>query len=242
MIVDVPGQQANDEVQHDVDDQADVSGQQRTRGGRDQEQQRGHEQHVRHHHYAECPGITVPAGRAQSLRIDPRHHAADRHTQRAGQHDRQRRQIAGHEAAAEISATAHRCGEKQLRSALVEIAQRRTGDEDRHQEDAEDGEHTEQPDDHHRGIAQYIAAGTADDHRVGADQSKRERTEYGGDDPEQRCLQLLAQLESADLEKCGLEEHRYSRPRYRKKLASVRRPSLSPARAGGRSRRLPDRV
>ncbi len=86
---------------------------------------------------------------------------------------------------------------------MVEIAQGRGGDEDGHQEDAQHREHAEQPHDDHRRIAQHIAAGAANDHRIGAGQGEGQRAEYRRDDPEQRRLQLLAQFKAKYLEKHG---------------------------------------
>ena len=207
VVVDVAGEQADHALQHEEGDQPEVGDQQRAAERGQQKQQRGDEQQVRQHQHAEAPGVAVPVRRAQPRGVDPRHQAAQRDAQRARQHHRQRGQVAGGEAATEVGATADRGGEHQLGRALLEIAQRRPGHEHRGQQRAQHGEHAEQPRDHQRRVAQHVAAGATQDHRIGADQRERERAEHRGDDPEQRRAQLLAPLEAEDLEEAGLAEH-----------------------------------
>ena len=75
---------------------------------------------------------------------------------------------------------------------MIEVAQRGTGNEQRHQKHTEHGKHAHQPYDDRRRIAQHIAAGAADDDSISADQGERQRTEHQRNNPEQRCLELLA--------------------------------------------------
>ena len=202
-VVEVAAERADDALQHEVGDHADVAGQQRARDGGQQEQQRGDEQQIGQHQHPETPGVAAPVGSAQARGVHPRHRSAQRNGQRAGSEDRHQHQVTCQEAPAKERLAAHRRGEQQLRRVLLEIARGGGGDEHHHQQDAEHRHHVEQARDHQWRVARHVAGGAGHHDGIGAGQCEGDAHGGGEDDPEQRRPELLAPFEAEDFEQHG---------------------------------------
>ncbi len=199
LLVEVAHEAAGQAVADEEAHQPHVRVHQAARERGQAEEQRAHEQHVRHDHHQHAPDVGLPQERAHALRLEPRHQTADhdRGNHRGG-HE-QRRAVGARESPEHVGDAGDTRGVQDLLRAELLVAQYRAGHEGcGHEYAGHTGERHEQQD-HVGRVAVDVANGPAHLHEIAGYGTEDDEEEEQRAQPEQCGARVVAQLEAEDV-------------------------------------------